>query len=59
MDSSRPATLYPLPPTPYPFATPYPHQFGGNLVKDDMDNLQRLAGNCELRSIVMCAPGID
>jgi len=32
-------------------------QFGGNLHKDDMDSLQRLAGNCELRSIVMCSHG--
>lgn len=32
-------------------------QFGGNLHNDDMDRLQRLAGNCELRSIVMCSHG--
>lgn len=32
-------------------------QFGGNLHQDDMDSLQRLAGNCELRSIVMCSHG--
>ena len=32
-------------------------QFGGNLHKDDQDSLQRLAGNCELRSIVMCSHG--
>jgi len=32
-------------------------QFGENLHKDDMDNMQRLAGNCELRSIVLCSHG--
>ena len=32
-------------------------QFGGNLHKDDMDSLQRLAVACELRSIVMCSHG--
>lgn len=32
-------------------------QFGGTLAKDDTDALQRLAGNCELRSIVMCSHG--
>mmetsp|Transcript_43447 Transcript_43447/g.114169 ORF Transcript_43447/g.114169 Transcript_43447/m.114169 type:complete len:334 (+) Transcript_43447:54-1055(+) len=32
-------------------------QFGGNQHHDDMESLQRLAGNCELRSIVMCSHG--
>ena len=32
-------------------------QFGENLHGDDMDSLQRLAGNCELRSIVLCSHG--
>lgn len=32
-------------------------QFGETLHTDDMDNLQRLAGNCELRSIVLCSHG--
>lgn len=32
-------------------------QFGENLHKNDMDDLQRLAGNCELRSIVLCSHG--
>eukprot|EP00316_Scyphosphaera_apsteinii_P023691 CAMPEP_0119304266 /NCGR_PEP_ID=MMETSP1333-20130426/5530_1 /TAXON_ID=418940 /ORGANISM="Scyphosphaera apsteinii, Strain RCC1455" /LENGTH=332 /DNA_ID=CAMNT_0007307117 /DNA_START=51 /DNA_END=1049 /DNA_ORIENTATION=- len=32
-------------------------QFGGNTHKDDQDSMQRLAGNCELRSIVMCSHG--
>lgn len=32
-------------------------QFGENLHREDMDNLQRLAGNCELRSIVLCSHG--
>lgn len=32
-------------------------QFGENLHSDDMDDLQRLAGNCELRSIVLCSHG--
>jgi len=32
-------------------------QFGGNLHQEDRDSLQRLAGNCELRSIVMCSHG--
>jgi len=32
-------------------------QFGENLHQDDMDNLQRMAGNCELRSIVLCSHG--
>merc|ERR1719296_96600 len=32
-------------------------QFGETLHSDDMDNLQRLAGNCELRSIVLCSHG--
>jgi len=32
-------------------------QFGGQLARDDKDALQRLAGNCELRSVVMCSHG--
>jgi len=32
-------------------------QFGGNLAAVDMDNLQRLAGNCELRSVVLASHG--
>lgn len=32
-------------------------QFGGNQHADDMESLQRLAGNCELRSVVMCSHG--
>jgi len=32
-------------------------QFGETLHNDDMDNLQRLAGNCELRSIMLCSHG--
>mmetsp|Transcript_10807 Transcript_10807/g.15927 ORF Transcript_10807/g.15927 Transcript_10807/m.15927 type:complete len:323 (-) Transcript_10807:214-1182(-) len=32
-------------------------QFGGNLHNEDMKDLQRLAGNCELRSIVLCSHG--
>lgn len=32
-------------------------QFGDNLHWEDMDNLQRLAGNCELRSVVLCSHG--
>ena len=32
-------------------------QFGENLHGDDMDSLQRLAGNCELRSVVLCSHG--
>lgn len=32
-------------------------QFGGNLASHDQDSLQRLAGNCELRSLVMCSHG--
>jgi len=32
-------------------------QFGETLHNDDMDDLQRLAGNCELRSIVLCSHG--
>lgn len=32
-------------------------QFGDSLHDDDRDNLQRLAGNCELRSIVLCSHG--
>lgn len=32
-------------------------QFGEMLAADDMDSLQRLAGNCELRSVVMCSHG--
>mmetsp|Transcript_19399 Transcript_19399/g.42373 ORF Transcript_19399/g.42373 Transcript_19399/m.42373 type:complete len:332 (+) Transcript_19399:64-1059(+) len=33
-------------------------QFGGSLAQDDKETLQRLAGNCELRSVVMCSHGI-
>ena len=33
-------------------------QFGGNLAADDQDALQRTAGNCELRSVVMCSHGV-
>jgi len=32
-------------------------QFGEALHDDDRDNLQRLAGNCELRSVVLCSHG--
>ncbi|GMI01266.1 hypothetical protein TrVE_jg11258 [Triparma verrucosa] len=32
-------------------------QFGENLGKGDRENLQRTAGNCELRSVVMCSHG--
>lgn len=32
-------------------------QFGESLHTDDRDDLQRLAGNCELRSIVLCSHG--
>mmetsp|Transcript_138331 Transcript_138331/g.240524 ORF Transcript_138331/g.240524 Transcript_138331/m.240524 type:complete len:308 (-) Transcript_138331:318-1241(-) len=32
-------------------------QFGDSLASDDKASLQRLAGNCELRSIVMCSHG--
>jgi broad specificity phosphatase PhoE len=32
-------------------------QFGGNLHWEDREGLQRLAGNCELRSIVLCSHG--
>lgn len=32
-------------------------QFGETLHNDDMDSLQRLAGNCELRSVVLCSHG--
>ena len=32
-------------------------QFGESLHNDDMNDLQRLAGNCELRSIVLCSHG--
>ncbi|KAJ1447030.1 histidine phosphatase superfamily [Pelagophyceae sp. CCMP2097] len=32
-------------------------QFGGNLERGDADNLRKLAGNCELRSVVMCSHG--
>lgn len=32
-------------------------QFGDNLATDDKASLQRLAGNCELRSVVMCSHG--
>ena len=33
-------------------------QFGETLASDDMDDLQRLAGNCELRSVVLCSHGV-
>lgn len=33
-------------------------QFGETLHYEDRENLQRLAGNCELRSIVMCSHGV-
>jgi len=33
-------------------------QFGDTLKSEDKDNLQRMAGNCELRSIVLCSHGI-
>ena len=33
-------------------------QFGGNLHHDDQESMQRLAGNCELRSVVMCSHGV-
>ncbi len=33
-------------------------QFGGDKSVDDKDTLQRLAGNCELRSVVMCSHGV-
>ena len=33
-------------------------QFGETLKADDRDNLQRLAGNCELRSVVLCSHGV-
>jgi len=32
-------------------------QFGGTLAADDRDGLQRMAGNCELRSVVLCSHG--
>jgi len=32
-------------------------QFGKNTVSDDRDQLQRVAGNCELRSIILCSHG--
>lgn len=33
-------------------------QFGGDSAPGDKDTLQRLAGNCELRSVVLCSHGI-
>ncbi len=33
-------------------------QFGGDKSGADKDSLQRLAGNCELRSVVMCSHGV-
>ena len=33
-------------------------QFGGSVTPDDRADLQRLAGNCELRSVVMCSHGV-
>ena len=32
-------------------------QFGGSLSKEDQGCMRRLAGNCELRSVVMCSHG--
>mmetsp|Transcript_11401 Transcript_11401/g.18904 ORF Transcript_11401/g.18904 Transcript_11401/m.18904 type:complete len:317 (-) Transcript_11401:127-1077(-) len=32
-------------------------QFGESLTQDKKDSLQRMAGNCELRSIVLCSHG--
>lgn len=32
-------------------------QFGDNLHEEDKDSLQRMAGNCELRSVVLCSHG--
>lgn len=33
-------------------------QFGDSLNQEDKDSLQRMAGNCELRSIVLCSHGV-
>jgi len=33
-------------------------QFGADKSAEDKDTLQRLAGNCELRSVVMCSHGV-
>lgn len=33
-------------------------QFGDSLRQEDQDSLQRMAGNCELRSIVLCSHGV-
>jgi broad specificity phosphatase PhoE len=33
-------------------------QFGGDQALGDKDEMQRLTGNCELRSIVLCSHGI-
>mmetsp|Transcript_24427 Transcript_24427/g.27893 ORF Transcript_24427/g.27893 Transcript_24427/m.27893 type:complete len:401 (-) Transcript_24427:529-1731(-) len=33
-------------------------QFGETLHYEDMENLHRLAGNCELRSIMLCSHGV-
>ena len=33
-------------------------QFGGNVHQEDRETLHRLAGNCELRSVVMCSHGV-
>ena len=50
-----PAPAPTLAPAPSPLDTP--SQFGANLASADQDSLQRLAGNCELRSVVMCSHG--
>ena len=33
-------------------------QFGGDQAAGDKDEMQRLTGNCELRSIILCSHGI-
>lgn len=33
-------------------------KFGGDQAAGDKDEIQRLTGNCELRSIVLCSHGI-
>lgn len=33
-------------------------QFGGDVSIDDKEAMQRLAGNCELRSVVLCSHGV-
>jgi broad specificity phosphatase PhoE len=32
-------------------------QFGEHLTQEKKDSLQRMAGNCELRSVVLCSHG--